>query len=148
MTKLGIDAEIVLTNQLVASVEYIPIPVHTSIRGGITGGSTEYNPSSRLGSSVWVSLFPYVSNDSQIVELRMGKTYSREEALFYAGAMLGHEMGHQLFQLGHPWSNPACLMRPAEALDFAEWVKKLDARTCRIESSAAMTPGTMKAPIW
>ena len=38
MAKRGVDAEIILTNQLVASVEYIPIPVHTSIRGGITGG--------------------------------------------------------------------------------------------------------------
>ncbi len=148
MTKLGIDAEIILTNQLVASVEYIPIPVHTSIRGGITGGSTEYNPSSRLGSSVWVSLFPYLSNDNRIIELRKGDTYSRQEALSYAGAMLAHEMGHQLFQLGHPWSNPACLMRPAEALDFASWVNRLDAKACQIGSSPAMMPGTTKAPIW
>lgn len=148
MIKLGIDAEIILTNQLVASVEYIPIPVHTSIRGGITGGSTEYNPSSRLGSSVWVSLFPYLSNDNRIIELRKGDTYSRQEALSYAGAMLAHEMGHQLFQLGHPWSNPACLMRPAEALDFASWVNRLDAKACQIGSSPAMMPGTTKAPIW
>jgi hypothetical protein len=148
MAKLGIDAEIILTNQLVASVEYIPIPVHTSIRGGITGGSTEYNPSSRLGSSVWVSLFPYFSNNNRIMELRNGETYSREEALSYAGTMLAHEMGHQLFQLGHPWSNEACLMRPAEALDFASWVNKLDAKKCQIGSSPAMKPGTMKAPIW
>lgn len=148
MAKLGIDAEVILTNQLVTSVEYVPIPVHSSIRGGITGGSTEYNPSSRLGSSVWVSLFPYLSGDKQIVELRGGDTYSREEALSYAGVMLAHEMGHQIFQLGHPWSNPACLMRPAEALDFASWVDRLDAKACQIGSSPAMMPGTAKAPIW
>ena len=148
MMKLGIDAEIILTNQLVASVEYIPIPVHTSIPGGITGGSTEYNPSSRLGSSVWVSLFPYLSNDNRIVELREGDTYSRQDALSYAGAMLAHEMGHQLFQLGHPWSNLACVMRPAQALDFASWVNGLEAKACQIGSSPAMMPGTVKAPIW
>ncbi len=148
MAKLGIDADIILTNQLVASVEYIDIPIHTSIRGGITGGSTEYNPSSRLGSSVWVSLFPYLSNDKRIVELRNGDTYSRNEALSYAGVMLAHEMGHQLYQLGHPWSNDACLMRPAEVLDFAAWAKKLDAIRCRIGSSPAMMPGVMKPPIW
>ena len=147
MAKQGIDAEIVLTNQLVASVEYIPIPVHTSIRGGITGGSTEYNPSSRLGSSVWVSLFPYLSDDPHIMEYRNGDTYTRDEALAYAGAMLGHEMGHQLFQLGHPWSNEACLMRPAEMLDFAPWVDKFNAGKCQIGSGPAMKPGTMKAPI-
>ena len=148
MAKLGIDAEIILTNQLVASVEYAWIPVHTSIRGGITGGSTEYNPSSKLGSLVWVSLFPYLSNDERIVELRNGDTYSRDEALSYAGVMLAHEMGHQLFHFGHPWSNDACVMRPAEVLDFASWVKRLEAKRCRIGSSPAMMPGTVKVPVW
>ncbi len=148
MAKRGIQAEIILTNQLIASVEYIPVPVHTSIRGGITGGSTEFNPSSKLGSSVWVSLFPYFSDNPQIIKFRNGDTYSRDEALSYAGAMLAHEMGHQLLQLGHPWSNAACLMRPAEMLDFASWVKRFDAGRCRIGSSAAMKTGTIKVPIW
>ena len=148
MAKRGIDAEIILTNQLVASVEYIPTPVHTSIRGGITGGSTEYNPSSRFGSSVWVSLFPYLSDDTHIREYRNGDTYTRNEALSYAGAMLAHEMGHQLLQLGHPWSNEACVMRPVEALDYAAWANKFDAKKCQIGSSPAMKPGTTKAPIW
>jgi len=148
MAKLGVDADIILTNQLVASVEYIPIPVHTSIRGGITGGSTEYNPSSRFGSSVWVSLFPYFSNDNHIKTLRDGDTYTRDEALTYAGAMLAHELGHQLLQLGHPWSNDACVMRPAEVLDFASWVKKFDAQKCRIGSSPAMIPGMLEIPVW
>lgn len=148
MAKLGIDAEIILTNQLVASVEYFGVPIHTSIRGGITGGSTEYNPSSKLGSLAWVSLFPYLSNDERIVELRNGDTYSRDEALSYAGVMLAHEMGHQLFHFGHPWSNAACVMRPAELLDFASWTKRLDAKRCRIGSSPAMMPGTVKLPVW
>jgi len=148
MAKRGIQAEIILTNQVVASVEYIPIPVHTSIRGGVTGGSTEFNPLSKFGSSVWVSLFPFFSDNPQIVKFRNGDTYSRDEALSYAGAMLAHEMGHLLLQLGHPWSNAACLMRPAEMLDFASWVKRFDAAKCRIGSSAAMKTGTIKAPIW
>ncbi len=148
MAKRGIKGEIILTNQLVASVEYFSIPVHTSIRGGITGGSTEYNPSSQFGSSVWVSLFPYLSDDPHIREYRNGDTYTRGEALSYAGAMLAHEMGHQLLLLGHPWSNEACPMRPAEVLDFASWVNKFDAKKCRIDSGPAMKPGTVKIPIW
>ncbi len=148
MAKLGIQAEIVLTNQLVASVEYMSIPIHTSIRGGITGGSTEYNPSSAFGSSVWVSLFPYLSNDKLITKLRNNQEYSRDEALFYAGTILAHELGHQLFQLGHPWSNKACIMRPAEVLDFALWVKNLDAKNCQIGSSPAMKPGVVKIRAW
>ena len=102
MAKRGIDAEIILTNQFVASVEYIPTPVHTSIRGGITGGSTEYNPSSRFGSSVWVSLFPYLSDDTHIREYRNGDTYTRNEALSYAGAMLAHENGPPTPAAGTP----------------------------------------------
>lgn len=148
MAKLGIEAEIVLTNQLVASVEYIPIPLHTSIRGGVTGGSTEYNPSSRLGSSVWVSLFPYFSNDSLVRELRNSDGYTRAEALTYAGTMLAHELGHQLLQLGHPWSNRSCLMRPVELLDFASWFNAIDAGKCRVGSSPAMEPGAVKVPVW
>jgi len=148
LTRNGFPAEIILTNQLVASVEYIPTPVHTSIRGGISGGATEYNPDSKLGSSVWVSLFPYVSDDPQIVALRRGDRYSRAQALAYAGAMLAHEMGHQLLHVGHPWSNPACVMRPAEVLDFAAWVKKFDAAGCRLGSSAAMKPGAIRIPVW
>ncbi|MBL6930541.1 MAG: hypothetical protein ISR46_03495 [Rhodospirillales bacterium] len=148
MAKRGVEADIILTNQLVASVEYMPIPIHTSIRGGITGGSTEYIPASQFGSSVWVSLFPYLSNDKQIKKLRNGDVYTRDKALTYASAMLAHELGHQLLQLGHPWSNEACIMRPAEVLDFASWVKKIDAKKCQIGSSPAMNPGALEIPVW
>lgn len=148
MAKLGIEAEIVLTNQLVVSVEYLPTPLHTSIRGGITGGSTDYNPSSRLGSSVWVSLFPYFSTDPLIRELRNGESYTRDEALAYAGGLLAHELGHQLLQLDHPWANSACMMRPAEVLDFTAWFSRLDAKKCQVGSSPAMEPGAVKISIW
>ncbi len=148
MAKRGIEAEIILTNQLVASVEYLPIPVHTSIRGGITGGSSEYNPASHLGASVWVSFFPFLSDDPNIVRYRNGDRYARDEALSLAGAMLAHEMGHQLLHLRHPWSNAACLMRPAAMLDFAAWVEKFDPAKCGIGSSPAMQPGTLRIPIW
>ena len=148
MAKQGIEADIILTNQLVASVEYLPLPLHTSIRGGITGGSTDYNPSSPLGSSVWVSLFPYFSSDFLIRELRNSDGYTRAEALTYAGTMLAHELGHQLLQLGHPWSNRSCLMRPVELLDFASWFNAIDAGKCRVGSSPAMEPGAMKVPVW
>lgn len=148
MAKQGIPAEIILTNQLVASVEYLPIPVHTSIRGGITGGSTEYNPASRFGSSVWVSLFPYFSDHPAMLELRGEENYTRDQALRFAGTMLAHEMGHQLLHLGHPWSNQACLMRPAEALQFKPWHDNLNATQCPLNSRPAMKPGAIQIPIW
>ena len=148
MAKLGVEAEIVLTNQFIASVEYIPTPIHTAIRGGITGGSTEYNPASRYGASVWMSIAPFLMDDGQVTDLREGKKYTRDDALRYAGVLLAHEIGHLILHLGHPWSNEACLMRPAEVLDFEAWAEKLDADKCLIGSDAEMTPGVLKIPVW
>ncbi|PHS77386.1 MAG: hypothetical protein COB59_09315 [Rhodospirillaceae bacterium] len=148
MAKEGFPAEIILTNQLVASVEYIPIPVHTSIRGGITGGSTEYNPASTLGSSVWVSLAPFLLKNAELDKLRDNLPLNKAEALQAAGTMLAHELGHQLLHLNHPWKNPACLMRPAEVLKFSSWRKNLKAQKCPLSSEPAMTPGSIKIPIW
>ncbi len=148
MAREGVEADIILTNQLVASVEYIDIPVHTSLRGGITGGATEYNPKSPYGSSVWVSLYPFLSNNDQIVKLRKGEVYDRTTALRYAGAMLAHEIGHQILHLGHPWSNKSCIMTPLRVLNISDWIKGLDPSLCRLGSSPAMTPGVVKIPIW
>lgn len=148
MAKEGFPAEIILTNQLVVSVEYIPIPVHTSIRGGITGGSTEYNPASTLGSSVWASLAPFLIKNAELDKLRDNQPTTKAGALQAAGAMLAHELGHQLLHLNHPWKNPACLMRPAEVLKFSSWLKGFNAKNCPIGSEAAMTPGAIKIPVW
>jgi len=148
MAREGFHSDIILTNQLVASVEYMPIPVHTSLRGGITGGSTEYNPKARFGSSVWVSLYPFLSDDPNIQRLRNNKTFTRGKALDYAGAMLAHEIGHQLLHLGHPWGNTACIMTPLKVLDIENWIKNLNPKKCPIGSSPAMKPGAVDIPIW
>lgn len=148
MAKLGTPADIVLTNQLVASIEYMTMPVHTALRGGITGGGTDYNPGSQLGSSVWVSVAPMLMDDEQINRLRFGKSYDRVEALRYAAIMLAHEIGHMALHLGHPWSNSACVMRPAELLDFATWEKSLNASGCPIGSDPQMKIGAAKIPVW
>lgn len=148
MAKLGVEAEIVLTNQLIASVEYIPTPVHTAIRGGITGGSTEYNPASQFGASVWMSIAPFFLDDAQVRSLRQGETYSRKDALRYAGILLAHELGHLVLHLGHPWSNTSCLMRPAEVLDFAAWEKHLNPEECPVGFDQEMTIGVLGIPVW
>jgi len=148
MAKLGVEAEVVLTNQFIASVEYIPTPIHTAIRGGITGGSTEYNPASKFGASVWMSAAPFLLNDPQTQTLKRDKDYSREEALRYTGILLAHEIGHLVLHLGHPWANTACLMRPAEVLDFAAWDKSLNAEKCSLGSDPEMEIGVLDIPVW
>ncbi len=148
LAKRGMAADVILTNQLVASVEYIPTPVHTAIRGGVTGGGSEYNPKAQFGASVWLSLAPFLLDDPQMRALRGGRTYTRTAALDYAGTLLAHELGHLLLHLGHPWDNPACLMRPAALLDFAAWAAQLNPAACELDSSPAMTPGNLRIPIW
>ena len=91
---------------------------------------------------------PFLMNDEQIRFLRMGKDYTREQALRYAGVLLAHELGHQVLHLGHPWSNTACLMRPAEVLDFAAWDKNLDPEKCPLGSDPEMTAGVLNIPVW
>ncbi len=59
-----------------------------------------------------------------------------------------HELGHQLLQLGHSWSNRSCLMRPVELLDFVSWFNEIDAGKCPLGSSPAMEPGAVKVPVW
>jgi hypothetical protein len=110
--------------------------------------ATDYDPTSKYGSSVWLSLAPLLLDDPQLQELRSGKDYSREEALAYAGALLAHEIGHMALLLGHPWSNRACIMRPAELLDFATWVKSHRANDCPIGSHPQMKPGVVRIGIW
>jgi hypothetical protein len=148
MARQGQHAEITITNQMVASVERISVSIHHVIRGGMNVAATEYDPTSKYGSSVWLSLAPLLLDDPQLQELRSGKDYSREEALAYAGALLAHEIGHMALLLGHPWSNRACIMRPAELLDFATWVKSHRANDCPIGSHPQMKPGVVRIGIW
>lgn len=133
--------EIVITNQLIASAEKVGNSVHSALRGGISNGLTNSSRLSKTGSFSVVSTYPFVNEDETIKALRNGKTYSVSEWSTYAGALLAHEIGHQLLHLGHPFENPSCLMRPPARLHFDQWYAALNPANCRLNSSAAMTPG-------
>jgi hypothetical protein len=142
--RLLVPVDVILTNQLVASVEYVNLAVHSSLRGGVSVGGTSYSRLGRFGTLSWMSLFPFLSPVPVMSAMRAGRDYERKEALTLAGAYLAHEIGHQLFHFGHPWENDACVMTPAVALDFAAWSTRLDSVRCAIGSSKAMTPGALK----
>lgn len=115
---------------------------------GKTDGPTGYfgSVNAKFGTLSWLSIFPFVSKDEMFATLRNGTSYSREEGIELAGSYLAHELGHQLFHLGHPWVNKACVMRPVELLDFRGWRKNLDSTKCSPGSSPAMTPGAAGFP--
>ncbi|MGE0330033.1 MAG: hypothetical protein AB7P37_05020 [Ramlibacter sp.] len=136
--------ELVLTNQLIAGVEYTFPAVHTAIRGGYSNGITSYGRLSRFGTfSVW-STYAFTADDDDIVKLRGGERYTPEEAARLAGLSGAHEIGHQLFHFTHPFGQPACLMSPVPMFGYRAWAEKLSAKDCPIGSSPAMTPGQYK----
>lgn len=143
--------DIVITNQLVASVENFGVDFHSALRGGITVGTTQYSSApSKFGSHFWWSTFPYTNNDPVIVKLRGGEAYEPMEAARLAGAGAAHEMGHLLFHYGHPFGIESCLMSPTPMLRFREASSKWDPAACRAAEDPAMKPGTsgIRRPVY
>src|SRR5262249_1068485 len=120
----------VVTNQLIASAGYLGSSVHTAIRGGITNGITTGNPSAPRGTTAIVSVYPLIGEDEVTRELRGGETYSGPESARFASLLLVHEIGHQLFDLGHPYGRKACVMNPPEMLRSREWAGRLSPKDC------------------
>ncbi|MDA0230628.1 MAG: hypothetical protein O3B21_10635 [Proteobacteria bacterium] len=136
--------DIVITNQLVASAEYYGMDVHSALRGGITVGTTSYSRDGPFHTYAFLSTFPFTNDYVPIVQLRGGARYDEEHAARLAGAYLAHEIGHLLLHLGHPFNQSACVMNPAQLLDFQTWYDNLDAGRCALGSSAEMVPGAAK----
>jgi hypothetical protein len=133
--RLSFPYDVVITNQLIASAEYVGSSVHTAIRGGITNGITTSNPSSRYGATAIVSTYPLIGEDRVTRTLRGDETYSEADSARFAGFLLVHEIGHQLFHLGHPYGRRSCVMNPPELLHFRSWVESLSPRDCPMGES-------------
>lgn len=136
--------EVVITNQLIASVEYAGNSVHSALRGGISNGITVANPASRYKTTAIVSVYPFVSEDAVIKALRDGESYARRDALRLAGVLLAHEIGHMLWHLGHPYGRTACIMSPTPLLHFRRWAQALDPAQCPMAAEGPMKPGFAK----
>jgi hypothetical protein len=128
--KLAFPYDVVITNQLIASAEYVGSSIHTAIRGGITNGITTGNPSSPYGTTAIVSTYPLIGEDGVVRSLRGDESYSDTDSARFAGFLLVHEIGHQLFDFGHPYGRPTCVMDPPELLRFREWVGQLSSKDC------------------
>jgi len=133
--RLSFPYDVVITNQLIASAEYVGSSIHTAIRGGVTNGITTSNPSSPYGTTAIVSTYPLIGEDVVIRSLRGGESYSEADSARFAGFLLVHEIGHQLFDFGHPYGRRACVMNPPELLRFREWVAQLSPRECPLGKS-------------
>jgi hypothetical protein len=136
--------DVVLTNQLVASLEYSGRSLHSMARGGVPIGTTFYSRGSTYGAYVFLSTFMFSSELQEVAELRADGRYSESEAATLAGAYLVHELGHLLLRLGHPYANEACVMHPVVMFQFRAWLANLDSARCQIGSEAEMRVGAVQ----
>lgn len=135
--------DLVISNQLIASAEYVDVDVHSAIRGGISVGTTSYSRNSRYSAFVFWSTFPFTDDTENTLLLRNGERYSDTKAAELAGTYLAHEIGHLLFRFGHPFGQSSCVMNPVSMLRFRAWLQQLDAAACAIGSRPEMTPGAI-----
>jgi hypothetical protein len=135
--------DIVITNQLVASAEKYAMDVHSSIRGGVTAGTTTYNKNTALSSYVYIMVYPMLNDSELLTTLRQDETYSDEQIVNYSAALLTHEIGHLLLHLGHPFGQKYCIMSPTVMLNYRDWYDNLDAERCKVGSNPDMMPGAV-----
>lgn len=136
--------EVLITNQLVASAEYYGMDVHSSLRGGLTAGTTSYNRNALLSTYAYVMVYPMLNDTDLLTMLRQDSSYSDEQIINYSAALLTHELGHMLLRLGHPFGNKHCIMSPTKLLNYRDWYNQLDGDQCGIGSSEQMTPGAAR----
>jgi hypothetical protein len=139
--------EVVMTNQLITSTEYVENTIHSALRGGVSNGITTQSPSSRYGTVSVCSLFPMTSMDSLTRQLRNDPLGQEPQSVEAVAALLTHELGHQLLHLGHPFNSKACVMNPAELLRFDAWTKGLDAAQCPIGNVPENKPGALRITV-
>ena len=136
--------DVILTNQLLASTEYHHCSAHTIVRGGISVGGTSFSRAGRYGAYVFLSTYPFTSNNGTLPSLRGDDTYNPQKAARFAGAYLTHEIGHLLFHLGHPFGQTQCVMNPSSLLLFREWYDATDEGICLFRSHPQMVPGAFR----
>ncbi len=136
--------DVVITNQLLASAEYLESQLHTSLRGGISNGITSECRTCAYGTYSLLSAYPFWGADATTVELRGGHMLSEDEATRAAALMLVHELGDQLLHLGHPYGLKACAMNPPELLRFLDWIRAVEPGGCSREAHPTLVPGFQK----
>ena len=136
--------ELVITNQLVVSAEIYGMAVHSSLRGGITAGTTSYSKDSRYNTYVYASTYQIMENAPMLVKLRGGEQYTEQQIIEYTAALITHELGHMFFHYAHPFNVNACIMNPTPLLKYREWYEGFDAEACKAGDYPMMQPGAAR----
>ncbi|MBI3188122.1 MAG: hypothetical protein HYZ31_09715, partial [Gammaproteobacteria bacterium] len=135
--------DVVITNQLVASLETYDVAMHSALRGGINGGTMTYSKQGRYGGYVFISVFALLNDMAMLTSLRDDAHYSDEQLAQYAAATLAHELGHLFFHYDHPYGASACLMNPTPLLRYRTWYEALNTDACRALQLPQMQTGAV-----
>lgn len=133
--------DVVMTNQLVASLEAYDVAMHSALRGGINGGTMTYSKQGRYGGYVFVSVFAMLNDMDLLASLRDDAHYSDTQITQYVAATLAHELGHLFFHYDHPFAASECLMNPTPLLRYRAWYEGLNAEACRARQLPQMQLG-------
>ncbi|MCW9013211.1 MAG: hypothetical protein OQL06_05465 [Gammaproteobacteria bacterium] len=136
--------QLVITNQLVVSAERYGMATHSSLRGGITAGTTSYSKDSSNKAYIFASTFQLINNAPMLTRLRDDAAYSEQQIIEYTAALITHELGHMFYHYAHPFNKKACIMNPTPLLKYRQWVEGLDADKCQMLALPAMQPGAAK----
>ncbi|MBI2059420.1 MAG: hypothetical protein HYT87_06570 [Nitrospirae bacterium] len=117
------EYDIVVTNQLVASIETYSPALHSSLRGGVSTGVT-YRSKTELDGMVIMSSFPLLSDLKYF--LRERKFSGNDpRALEMTAWYQTHELGHLIFHYDHPDGHTGCSMNFAIGFDYLTWFDQL-----------------------
>lgn len=135
--------DVVITNQIVASAETYDMSVHSSLRGGLSAGTTTFSKRGQYNGYAYIMVYPMLNDSEMLVTLRNDEHYTSEQVTSYAAALLTHELGHLLLHLGHSFGNQTCVMYPTPLLKYRAWYQGLDASLCALNSESMMKPGAI-----
>lgn len=113
------DFEVVVTNQLIASIETYTPALHSSLRGGVSTGVT-YKSKTLHEGMVVMSTFPLLS-DLPYFRRERGYAASDPRSLEITAWYQTHELGHLLLQYDHPIDHAGCTMNFAVGFGYLEW---------------------------
>lgn len=113
------DYDLIITNQILASMETEDVSVSASMRGGVNTGMTSPSPGP-YGGAALLSTFPILTEHSYFTRDH-GRNYDRGTGILIAGTYLTHELAHLILHEGHPVKHPGCVLNTARGLRYLDW---------------------------